>query len=555
MPKHPLAEDGLVKARYSRLSTDRQWFLDEAYESAKLTIPSIVPSQVDITTQTNDGSPENLAKPWQILGARGVRNLASKLNLALFPPTGAFMRYQLHPEVKKELEDSRRGAERSEIEKGLAIRERLIMDDVDSQNVRTKTDLAFKHLLVAGNVLLYLMPEGGLRVFPLNSYVVRRDFVGTPIEIIYVEPMARETLPEEIVDALLANGQPEDPTNPGTLEKDKDGRKSVDVYTRIELREQRYFVSQEALGVPIPGKAGSFVKDKLPFLPLRFSSIDGEDYGRGYIEEFRGGLRSLERLQQAITLGAVNAAKLVPLVRPGAALTPAKLMRAENGQALLGYPEDVTMLQQNKQADFVVAESTSQRLSNELAAAFLLNSSFQRSAERVTAEEIRRMAEELEDALGGIYSVLAQELQLPIALRTEQRLIKKGLLKPVKPKDAVKAVVVTGLAAVGRGHEFNRNREFYAHLVGEIQPLIPEIGRWLKPQEIINRAAIGVGIPEEGLIKTAEEIAQEDQQAQQQAQMAELLKAGAPEFAKAGAQEVSSQVASTQADAQAAPTQ
>ena len=35
----------------------------------------------------------------------------------------------------------------------------------------------------------------------------------------------------------------------------------------------------------------------------------------------------------------------------------------------------------------------------------LLNSSVQRNAERVTAEEVRYMAQELETALGGVYSI------------------------------------------------------------------------------------------------------------------------------------------------------
>ncbi|WP_416142518.1 portal protein [Escherichia coli] len=42
------------------------------------------------------------------------------------------------------------------------------------------------------------------------------------------------------------------------------------------------------------------------------------------------------------------------------------------------------------------------------------NSAVQRTGERVTAEEIRYVASELEDTLGGVYSILSQELQLPL---------------------------------------------------------------------------------------------------------------------------------------------
>ena len=46
--------------------------------------------------------------------------------------------------------------------------------------------------------------------------------------------------------------------------------------------------------------------------------------------------------------------------------------------------------------------------------AFLLNTAIQRDAERVTAQEIRYMAQQLETAMGGIYSLLSQEFQLPL---------------------------------------------------------------------------------------------------------------------------------------------
>jgi hypothetical protein len=52
-----------------------------------------------------------------------------------------------------------------------------------------------RQLIVVGNVLLYLPPSGGMRVFPLNNYVVRRSFVGDVLELIYLEVMDRKTLP------------------------------------------------------------------------------------------------------------------------------------------------------------------------------------------------------------------------------------------------------------------------------------------------------------------------------------------------------------------------
>ena len=544
--------DGTIKSAYHRMAVDRQWYLTEAMESAKLTIPSIMPSDQDITLIEMRNSPVDIPKPWQSLGARGTRNLAAKLVLAIFPPTGAFMRYMLSPEFKRELEAPERQEQRAEIEKGFAMRERAIADDIETANVRTKTDQVMRHLLVAGNMMAYLPPGGGVRTFPLNSYVCRRDFMGDVVELIYVEPLDRANLPEAIRETLLKHGAEEDPQAPGELKIcDTEKDKTVMVYTRVRLRDARYYFTQEVDGHEVESKRGSVPKAKMPYLVLRLTIIDGEDYGRGYVEEFRGDLRSLEELRKSIVIASLNAARLIPLVRPGAAVTPKKLMEAQNGQAIFGQDGDVVMLQQQKQGDMQVAAATSSDLVTALSAAFLLNSSFQRQAERVTAEEVRRMAEELDDALGGFYSVMSQEYQLPLALRTEERLIKKGVLNRLEPKDAARPVVVTGLAAIGRGHEFNRTRELYNYLATEVMPLIPDVGMNLNGRDAILRGAIGLGVETEGMLKSEEQLAEEQRQQQAAIQRQTLLEAGAPEISKVAAQEIGGQVG--QQVAQSAP--
>ena len=52
--------------------------------------------------------------------------------------------------------------------------------------------------------------------------------------------------------------------------------------------------------------------------------------------------------------------------------------------------------------------------------------SVQRDAERVTAAEVNLMAQELENSLGGIYSILTQEFQLPYLRRRMHLLVRQG---------------------------------------------------------------------------------------------------------------------------------
>ena len=85
----------------------------------------------------------------------------------------------------------------------------------------------------------------------------------------------------------------------------------------------------------------------------------------------------------------------------------------------------------------------------------MLNSAVQRNAERVTAEEVRFMAQELETSLGGVYSILSQELQLPLIKILIFRMEKQGRM-PVFPKNVIKPQIITGMEALGRGQDLNK---------------------------------------------------------------------------------------------------
>jgi len=115
----------------------------------------------------------------------------------------------------------------------------------------------------------------------------------------------------------------------------------------------------------------------------------------------------------------------------------------------------VVALQVDKQADLNTAAQLANELKMQLRHVFLRNSSVQRNAERVTAEEIRLMAEELETALGGMYSRLSEEFQRPFLMRIIGRLKKQGKL-PKFPKDVVKIRITTGLEAIGRGQNLGK---------------------------------------------------------------------------------------------------
>jgi hypothetical protein len=145
------------------------------------------------------------------------------------------------------------------------------------------------------------------------------------------------------------------------------------------------------------------------------------------------------------------------------------------------------------------------------------------------------MAQELETALGGVYSILSQEFQLPLINLLLDTLVKEGKM-PKMPKDSVKPTVVTGIEALGRGQDLNKLATFLQYL----QPLGAEvIASEMNLNDYIDRLAASLGIDTSGLIKSAEQKAQEQamqQQMMQQQQMEQAAmgaaQAAAPQIAK-----------------------
>jgi hypothetical protein len=307
----------------------------------------------------------------------------------------------------------------------------------------------------------------------------------------------------------------------GVARKAEGGKSSEDtipVYTQVVLKDGRWAVSQEVCGVPIQAASGFYPAGKSPWMPLRFFAVDGEDYGRGYVEEYLGDLKSLEGLTMAIVQGAAAAAKVLFLLKSNATTKASDIANAPSGAVRTGNKDDVTVLQVEKYADFRVALETIARLEERLGFAFLLNTAIQRNAERVTAEEIRYMANELETALGGTYSVLSQELQLPFVTRLMLQMQKRGKI-PRLPDGMVTPMIVTGVEALGRGQDLTK----LSGLLADIAPLGPEaISMNLNVSDFIRRAGAARGIDMKGLVPTPEEAAQRQQQAQMQAMVEKL---------------------------------
>lgn len=488
---------GAARALYNELVSSRSRALQMARECSRLTIPSLVPPD-----GTNDST--QLPQPYQSLGAYGVNNLASKILLALYPPGNTFFRYLLPEDVA----DQAQGLppdQRSKLEKRLAATENRVLQKFETSPVRPQKAEAFLHLIVAGNVLTYFPDLEHFRLYRLDQYVVRRDAAGSPLDVVVKECVTPRSLPADVREACNVP---------------HDAREAVEVYTAVEWSQGRCSWYSEINGVRVPGSEGDAPKATSPWNPLRWKAVPGADYGRGHVEEYYGDLLSLEGLAQASVEFAAIAAKVVFLVAPGSSTNIEDINRARSGDAVAGKAGDVSCLQLDKYADFQVVATTASRIEERLSRAFLLRSGLVRDAERVTAEEIRATAQELEDTLGGVYTVLAQEEQMPFIRRLLEVLMKSRDI-PRFPAGAVEPVVVTGFQALGRNHSLNKLRG----AIQDLQALFgPEaVTKLLNGDSAATRILLGWGVEDApALVKTKEQMAAEAQ-ADQRAQMLQTL--------------------------------
>ena len=488
-----------AKERYDYLSSDRTQFLNEAKEASELTLPYLIRGH-----EENSKGMKQLVTPWQSVGAKGAVALAAKLSLSLLPPQTSFFKLQVDesqlgqfpPEVKSELDLS------------FAKIERTILEAIAASGDRVVVHQALLHLVVGGNALIF-MGKAGLKLFPINRYVIERDGNGHVIEIV-----TKERINKKLIKKYLPKE-----SNEKLLNDDGEEKNECDVYTHVRRENNRFLWHQEVYNYVLPNTISKAPADATPWLPLRFNTVDGEAYGRGRVGQFIGDLKSLEALSQAIVEGSAAAAKVVFTVSPSSTTKPATLAKAGNGAIVQGRPDDIGVVQVGKTADFGTAYEMMGLLEKRLNEAFLVMNV--RNAERVTAEEVRMTQMELESQLGGLFGLLTNEFLIPYLNRLLNTFQKTGEI-PRIPKKLVKPTIVAGINALGRGQDRDSLGMFLQVIA---QTMGPEaIQQYINPEEVVKRLAAAQGIDVLNLVKSMEDRQQEQQQAQAQAQEMEMTK-------------------------------
>lgn len=490
------------KRLYERLKTERGTALDRARKNSSLTLPGFVPDD-------GQDAGASFEQPYQSLGARGVNNLASWLLVTLLPPDQSFGKLAVPAEMEVELGE-RVVEVRAEFNRITARAQTL----VETSAARPVWGEVFRHLLIAGNALAHVPVDGTTpRLFRLDQYVLVRDEKGRPLQGIVEEEVLPSALDEETRNSVGL-----------TVDANAAQEKRVKLYTHI-YREGDDLKHYQAINDKlVEGSEGASPANAPAWFFLRWAAVPGSDYGRALVSEYLGDLLTMEDISKAIVEFATAAARIINIVDPNAGIDVEALAQAETGSYITGYGDRINTLQLEKTQDFQVVNTVLERIEQRLAQAFMLRSGMTRDAERVTAEEIRAVAQELENVLGGVYTVLSAEFQLPYMRRLLYVLAKLG--DAPKLPETVQPVIITGFAALGRNHSSQRLRDALA----DVQMFLgPEGIARLDQDAIIARILDGRGVEDaDRLVKSPDQQAQE----QQQNMAAQAGLAAAPNIAK-----------------------
>lgn len=522
-------DTGSIRGRFQLLDSRRQPMIMRCRACAELTIPSVLPPLgFNETTE--------LIYPWQGVGAWAVNNLTSKLLMTLFPVNGSFVRLTVSEFEMTQMiieqgitdpEEQRRI--KLDTVAGFGVIERAITQFTEVNGWRSALALALQSLVEVGNALIYKNKKHQLRFIRLDNWVCRRDLDGNVLEIVIREGIDEDTLQSlGLLEKIRAkhgdSWKPEElMTSPVGYTND------YELFTQIKYndKDDLYEVNQECKGTLLYDVPDKIKPDKLPWLAVPWNLMSGESYGRGLVEMHLGDFRTLEALTIAITEYSAAAAKLIPLVNPSGVTDLHDLADAASGQFIMGKKDDVTFVSTDKYFDLKIPYDVSQELVQRISRIFLMNSSLQRQAERVTAEEIRMLAGELEDALGGTYAVLATRLQLPLSKLILSALEEEPSFPKISKFKSVKTMISTGVEGLGRNHELARLQSY----IMTVAPLPPAL-QFIDWHPLLRTLATLSSLDPDGFLKSSEQVQRETQEALEQQQKMELMKAATPNATK-----------------------
>lgn len=431
-------------------------------------------------------------RDFQEMGALLTNNLSAKLAQILFPTQYPF--FQASASAKFKQIARQRGINEEGLRAAFAQLEMASNKRLFINAGYASLILAMKYLIVTGQVLMYRDSAAGtITTYGVQSFSTRRDNKGDLLDCVLREYTIVEALPPELQTALRTANRARYSRPEQIVEK----------YTRIHRTHRDgvcgYYVSQEVDTVPV-GTASWYPKNLCPWMCPTWVIIPGEHYGRGLVEDYAGGFARLSTLSESSALYAVEIMRVLHLVGAGSGGDVDDIAEAESGEYVRGDPGQIAVHEAGDAKKLEAVEQQVDRTVMRLAKAFMY-SAVTRDAERVTALEIQKDAQEAEYALGGVYSTLSGSIQIPLAhvLMTEvsdEAMI--GLqLGELMPD------VTAGIPALGRSSDV-QNLLMASQELAAVAPII-QLDKRIDPKRVTDLVLSGRSIDPKTIFFTPDE--------------------------------------------------
>lgn len=479
--------------------------LEKSRQYAKWTIPSLM-------AKSSLGQDQvAMMGDFQSKGATLVNSLASKLTSLLFPTTHAFMGFKLDKEILGMI-----GVEAADLDEELSRTVYEASQQIFLGKAYHQLNMAIKHLIVTGNVCIKRDSEKNLiTAYGLERYAVKRDGDGNVLDAVIREQVYLHALPSDIQATIRKEGiQPTDLALKKNL--------PVDMYTRIEREDIKSFqdIPMYKTSVMINGVKlgeeyeGRYTENELPYVFAVWNLVAGENYGRGHCEDYAGGLANISELSYSLALYSIESLHVTNLVGSGSASSIDDLAQAPMGGYVRANPDEVRAHETGSSAkvEFIRAEIETEF--SILAEAFMYRGNT-RDAERVTAFEISQQIKEVESAMGGAYSSLAESLQLPLSYILLYE-VNKELMQLMA--DGLGSVeIITGVNALGKSTEI-QNLISAMQEAHAIVSMVREIDPRVDTTKVMDEVYKSYAIESDKYLKTEQELEQEAMAMQEQQQ-------------------------------------
>lgn len=455
---------------------------------AALTIPKVC-----YPTGFNSDSTDD-AHDYQSTGAQAVNHLSNKLMLAMFAPSRPFAKLRAGPKAKAQA--AKLKLTDIALQSILAKGERDAVAELDNRGQRPKLFQLMRHLIVAGNALL-ILEKRGIRVMGLRNYVVKRNIWGEVMHLVIREELKFDELDKKIVD--LYRRQYQDDSKVAFYKWIK--REANGQYTMTQWIDEKRLPKEYD---------GRWPADKLPYQAITWDIADDADYGTGLVEEYVGDFEALSVLSESVVDGAVLGCEYRWMNNPNGVTSIDDVKNSKNGDVLPGLAEDLTPVQGGNPLAIKQASDTLDKYERRVSRGFLMGSAVIRDAERVTQEEVRLTATELETAYGGTYSTLANSVQKPVA-----RWLFDSIDLKLDGAD-LEVTIITGLDALSRNGDLENFRAAMADMAA-VTSVPDALAARMKWEEVAAFVGQGRGIDLSSFIMSDAEFSAKQQALQEQA--------------------------------------